>query len=175
MKNDKDMKAKKSLAAKFVCAVALVLAMASCGSKVPPAEDVANRINTGENITEADCTSMIEYCGAYAKEAQRYFDIVNAQPNDSTEAAVKATGDLAGLYARYRFLNLFRNALAQAEMSQLGPANEAKVNEYAQYQAFPLPRGADVDLRDPNVVGAIEQMPSDSSAVIATGVGAAVE
>lgn len=161
---------------KSALAAVLLLAMAACGQKVPSAEEVANRINSNEEVTEADFTSMIEYCGKYAKDAQKYYDIINAQPTDSTAEAIKATSELADLYADYPYLELFRGKLAQTEMSALGAANEKKVNEYAQYQAFPLPIGEGADLEDPNVVGMIEQMPaSDTSGVISQGAGEAVD
>ena len=135
------MKKTISLISKGLTVLLFIFAMVACGSKVPDPASVAGKINAGQSLTEADYASMIDYCGKYAEEAQKYFDLINAQPNDSTAEAVKATDDLAGLYARYTYLDQFRNALAQADMSELGAENEKKVNEFAKYQAFPLPVG----------------------------------
>lgn len=170
------MKTRFSLIIKGFVAMAMVLVMSACGQKVPSAEEVANRINTNQSLTEADYTQMVDYCGKYAVEAQQYYDIINAQPNDSTAEAVKATNQLADLYGNYAYLDLFRNKLENTDMSQLGAENEKKVNEYAKYQGFPLPGGEGASLEDPNVVGMIEDMPdSSNSPVIATGDGEAVK
>lgn len=157
-------------------ALLLLVVMASCGSKVPSPEAVAAKLDTGEALSQTDYTAMIDYCGEYARNAQKYYDIINAQPNDSTAESIKATDDLASLYGKYKYLDMFRNSLAQTDLSALGADNEKKVNDYAKYQGFPLPVGEGADLQDPNVVGMIEETPdTDSSAVIATGDGEAVD
>lgn len=160
---------------KGVAAICIMLSMAACGNNLPSPEEVANRINTGESLSEKDYSQMIEYCGVYSEKAQKYFDIINAQPNDSTAETIKATDQLAALYGEYTYIDLFRGRLEQTELSQLGAENEKKVNGYAKYEAFPLPIGAGEALENPDVVGMIEQTPEDSSAVIATGAGEAVD
>lgn len=161
---------------KGVMALMLVCVMAACGSKVPSVESVASRLSANESLSQADYTAMIDYCGKYAEEAQKYYDAINAQPNDSTVEAISAAGDLASLYAKYTYLDQFRTALAQTDISQLGAENEKKVNEYAKYQGFPLPVGEGANLEDPNVVGMIEQTPAtDTTGVISQGDGEAVD
>lgn len=156
-----------------------VLCIISCSGNLPTPREVAQKIDDKETLTTDDYTTMIDYCGDYAKRAQKYYDIINAEPNDSTEAAIKATGDLATLYGSCQYLDLFRSTLANTDLSALGKDNEKKVNEYAKYQGFPLPIGEGADLQDPNVVGMIEQMPdtavSESAGVISTGDGEAVD
>lgn len=170
------MKKTISMISKGVMTLFLVLAMAACGSKTPDPSVVSGKIDGGQTLSESDYTSMIDYCGKYAAEAQKYFDIINAQPNDSTAESVKAADELAALYSRYTYLDQFRNTLAQTDVSAMGSDNEKKVNEYAKYQAFPLPVGEGADLRDPAVVGMIQDMPStDSTQVISTGDGEAVD
>lgn len=153
-------------------------AVVSCGSKLPTDKEVAAKIDAKEQLTTGDYTTMIDYCGRYAEQAQKYYDIINAQPNDSTAEYTDAANQLAGLYGQYVYLDAFRQQLAQTDMSALGKDNENKVNEYAKYQGFPLPGGAGADLQDPNVVGMIEDMPStattDSTGVLSTGDGEAV-
>lgn len=154
----------------FVCLIA------ACSSKTPDVKEIAQKIDNKEALTESDYSAMIDYCGEYAKKAQGYFDIINQQPNDSTAEAIKATSDMAALYAKYPYLDMFRTALAASDINQLGKANEKKVNEYAQFEAFPLPGGEGAAMENPNVVGMIEDMPSsDSAGVIANGDGEAVD
>lgn len=156
----------------FVASVAL---FSACSEKLPSAEEVAKRIDAKETLSTADYTAMINYCGEYAKKAQPLFDIINAQPDASTPEAVKAAGEMADLYANYRYLDMFRSVLENTDESALGAKNVEKVNELSQFQAFPLPEGAGPDLNQPGVVGQIEQMPdSDTSGVISTGVGEVV-
>lgn len=172
---------KKTLSTLMAAAASifLMIGVAACSSNLPTDADVAKKIDAKEALSEADYTTMIDYCGKYAEEAQKYYDVINAQPNDSTAEYISATNDLATLYGNYAYLDQFRQALAQSEMSQLGADNEKKVNELAKYQAFPLPAGAGANLQDPNVVGMIEQMPTtattDSTGVISSGDGEAVD
>lgn len=160
-------------------AMMLLIVMAACGQKIPSAEEVAGKIDNNATLTEADYTSMIDYCGDYAKDAQKYYDIINAEPTDSTAEAIRATDDLASLYEKYNYLEKFRDVLENTNLTSLGVDNEKKVAEFAKYQGFPLPVGAGADLRDPKVVGMIEDMPdttaTDSTGVIATGDGEAVD
>lgn len=161
---------------KSAMAIMFVVILASCGSKTPSVEDVARKIDAQQTLSQADYTTMIDYCGKYAEEAQKYFDQINAQPNDSTSAAIEATNNLADLYARYSYLDQFTTALYATNDSQLSAENVKKLNEYAAYEAFPLPGGEGKALENPDVVGMIEQTPSaDSTGVIATGAGEAVD
>lgn len=160
-------------------AVVALLFAAGCSSNLPTDKEVADKLSTDQQLTEADYTTMIDYCGKYAEEAQKYYDIINAQPNDSTAEYTKAADDLANLYGNYTYLESFRNALNNADMSKIGKDNEKKVNDFSKYQAFPLPAGAGQNLENPSVVGVIEDMPSqgvtDSTGVISTGDGEAVQ
>lgn len=172
---------KKTLSKLMASAATLlmVIGLAACSSNLPTDADVAKKIDAKESLSEADYTTMIDYCGRYAEEAQKYYDIINAQPNDSTTEYLTAANDLAELYGNYAYIDQFRQTLAQTDMSQLGADNEKKVNEMAKYQAFPLPAGAGANLQDPNVVGMIEDMPAtattDSTGVLSTGDGEAVD
>ena len=148
-------------------------------SKIPmtngmTGKDVAEKIESHDVLAESDYTTMIDYCGEYAKKAQKYFDIINSQADSLSAESVQATSDLAKLYGEYRYLDLFRDILDNTEERVLGKNNVRKVEELAKYEAFPLPEGAGVSFLDTNVIGDIEDMPADSGEVIAAGVGEAV-
>lgn len=160
---------------KSIAAVALVVLIAACGQKTPTAQQVADSINANKELTEADYTCMVDYCGDYAKDAQQYFDIINSQPNDSTAEAIKASDALASLYEKYSYIDLFRTKLENTDVSALGEKNAKKVSEYAALEAFPLPGGEEQKLISPDVEGMVEQMPAESTEVIATGAGEAVK
>lgn len=153
-----------------------MFALVSCGDKTPTAEDVAKKIDAKEALTNADYTSMIDYCGDYAKKAQPYFDIINGAPNDSTRDAIAAASDLSNLYAEYKYLDMFRDQLDNVDMSTLDKSNREKIEKLVKYESFPLPEGAAGNLEDSAVVGDIVDMPnSDTAGVIATGDGEAVQ
>lgn len=155
--------------------LAIVIIMGACSSKLPTPEEVANKIDAKETLDTKDYTTMIDYCGEYAKKAQQYFDLINAQPDASTPEAIQAAGKLAGIYAEYKYLDMFRDVIDNTEESVMGKENVDKINDYAKYEAFPLPIGAGAALQSPDVVGQIEQMPAnDSDGVISEGVGEAV-
>lgn len=168
----------KAYSAEIIAAALLliVVVMGACSPKLPTPEEVAKKIDTKEALTTQDYTTMIDYCGQYAKQAQQYFDLINNQPDASTPEAVKAAGELAGVYADYKYLDLFREVIDNTDEKTLGEDNLKKINEYAKYEAFPLPIGAGASLQQPDVVGQIEQMPeSDSDGIISEGVGEAVD
>lgn len=159
-----------------VAVLVMGLGLASCGNGAPSAADVAKKIDAKEQLSQADYGSILDYCGDYAKKAQQYFDVINAQPNDSTVEYANAAADMAKLVEQYPYLDMFRSVVYNLTTTDLDEANQKKIDEYAKYQAFPLPEGAGVDLANPDVVGDIEQMPdTDTSDVISEGAGEAVD
>ncbi len=157
---------------KTLCAALMCMAFASCSQNLPSPEQVAQKIDSNETLTEADYTTMIDYCGDYSKKAQEYFDLINAQPSDSTAEYTRASEELANLYSANPYIDIFRSAIYAANDSAIGAKNVAKVKEFEKYQAFPLPEGEGASLNQPGVVGDIVETPNnDSSAVIAAGIG----
>lgn len=165
------MKILKTLSLLLVC-----VAFASCTQSAPTPAEVAARINSNEVLSEADYGVMIDYCGEYAKKAQQYFDIINAQPGDTTAEYIRAAQDMADLKAASPYLDIFREALYAADDSKIGARNVKKVDEFQKYEAFPLPEGSGQDLTLPDEVGLIEEMPdTDTTGVISQGDGIAVD
>lgn len=158
-----------------LCIMACALCLVTCGSKQSDPAEIAKKIDAKEQLSQADYAAIIDYCGAYAEKAQQYYDVINAQPSDSTAEAVKATSDLAALYAGHKYLDMFRAALYATDASQLDEENMKKVNKYSAFESFPLPGGVGKAMESPNVVGQIEDMPADSGNVISTGDGEAVD
>lgn len=164
----------KTLKTFIVALISVVLV--SCSGSAPTAEQVAQKIDSKETLSEADYSTMIEYCGEYAKKAQKYYDIINAQANDSTSEYSRAAQDLVTLKSEHPYVDMFRTAIYAADDSQIGEKNVKLVKEYEKYQAFPLPEGSGEDLNQPGVVGDIEEMPaSDTSGVISEGAGEVVD
>lgn len=154
---------------------ALATVMVSCGSKTPTPEEVASKIENGQELSQADYTAMLEYVGDYAEKAQDYYNTINIQPNDSTAEYIKASNDLANLYAKYPYLQTFRTCIANTDGSKFDNRNLELVNKYSNDEGFPLPVGEGTVMENPDVQGMIEQMPAtDSTGVIANGVGEAV-
>lgn len=161
---------------KILCVAMLAVAMAACSGKTPTPAEVASRIDAHETLSEADYGVMIDYCGEYAKKVQQYFDIINAQPSDSTAEYSRAAQDMADIKAASPYLDMFRSAIYSVDSSKLGAKNLKKVKEYEKYEAFPIPDGSGPDLTVPGEVGVIEEMPdTDTSGVISQGDGIAVD
>lgn len=161
---------------KCICMGLLGLLMSACSNgNLTPAE-VAAKIDSHEPLTESDYSVMIDYCGDYAKNAQKYYDVINAQPNDSTAEYSDAANDLASLRAASPYIDMFRTAIYAANDDQIGAENVKKVNEYQKYEAFPLPDGSGESLNIPDEVGVIEDMPNtDTTGVIADPDGIVVD
>lgn len=160
---------------RFAVALMLLFVAVACQQKLPAPEEVNAKIQDKEALTQADYTTMIDYCGEYAKKAQQYQNIINAEPNDSTPSSIDAQSALSTLYGEYPYLDQFSQVIYSSTNDEIGADNVKKVNEYAKYSAFPLPQGSGANLNQPGVVGDIEDMPQDSGEVIATGDGEAVD
>lgn len=153
----------------------LCLAAGACSNgNLTPAE-VASKIDSHKPLTEADYEVMIDYCGEYAKNAQKYYDVINSAPSDTTLTYSEAAQSLASLKAESPYVDMFRTALYAADDSQIGAENVEKVKEFRKYEAFPLPEGSGESLNIPDDAGVVVDMPSDSSTVIATPVGIPIE
>ncbi len=154
----------------------LALFIGACSKSQPTPAEVAAKIDAHLVLSQNDYSVMIEYCGDYAKQAQQYFDLINEQPSDSTKEYVRAAGELAALRAANPYIDMFQTAIYAANDEQIGKENVEKVNEYAKYQAFPLPEGSGPNLATPSIEGEIMDMPStDTTGVIAVPDGEAVK
>lgn len=152
----------------------MCLIMASCGSK-NDAKAVADKIAAGEPLTEADYSTMIDYCADYAQKAQQYFNVLNSGADTSSKEYADATNELATMATDAVYLDAFRNTLFAANAEQLGEKNVKKMEEFSSLEAFPISDISNTGMMNPNVVGDIEEMPaSDTSNVIATGDGEVV-
>lgn len=159
-----------------IAAACFCLLLAACGSKNVDPAVVAQKIERGETLTDADYKSMIDYCGDYAREAQKYYDIINAEANDSTAEAIKASDELAALYAKTPYLDTFRNAISKATEADMGKENALRAEKLSEFEAFPIDDVSDSALLNPDVVGDVVDMPAtDSTGVIASGAGEAVK
>lgn len=164
---NKIMKLKQILA---VFATGLMLA--SCGAD--KVSEVAGKISSGEALTEADYTVMIDYCGRYAEQAQLLQDKIDAL-DPSTEEAGKLTDEVADLTQKNKYLGMFSDKISSATEAEIGAANVEKVKNYSTLMWFSAPEWAEVQGAT-DIEGSIVDMPdSDSAGVIAEGVGEAVE
>lgn len=142
--------------------------MTACGGQ--SVDSVAEKIDSGKKLTQADYTTIIDYCGKFANEAQKLQNQVDALP-DSSSVAVTDETKLADLKTKFPHLDKFNNALLAATPQDVGPDNVKKVNKLAQYVWFTAPDWATVQT-DPNVDGFIEQTPTtDTTGVISDGAG----
>lgn len=158
----------------FMMMAVVCLIMASCGSK-NDAKSVADKIASGEALTEADYSTMIDYCSNYAEKAQPYFNIINSAADPASKEVADATNELANMATEAVYLDTFRTALEKADPKQLGEENLKKMEKFSSLEAFPIGDIPNVDMMNPDVVGDIVDMPSsDSSNVIATGDGEVV-
>lgn len=157
---------------KLFAVMVLGLVMASCGSS-DSASEVASKISSGAQLTEADYTVMVDYCGKYAKEAQKIQDKINLLAPTSEEAG-KLTDEVASLTDKFKYIQEFSDKLSNATKEEVGEENVKKITEYANLTWFTAPEWADI-LPDDGVEGMIVDMPSsDTTGVIATGAGEAV-
>lgn len=158
---------------KFFAFVALVAVMAACSGN--SAADVAAKIAKGQQLSEQDYSTMIDYCASYAKDAQVLQDKINLLPATSEEAG-KLTDRVAALSDKFPYASEFFDKITFASEQEVGTSNVAKINSLSSLTWFSLPEWADMEpASDSSVVGEIVDMPStDSTGVIASGDGEAV-
>ncbi len=164
---------KKVMTIMMMAVVCLI--MASCGSKADP-KAVADKIAAGETLTQADYTTMIDYCENYAEKAQPYFNTINNASDPNSKEVADAYSELATMKSDAVYLDTFRNALFAANAEQLGEANVKRMDKFSSLEAFPIANISDSAMLNPDVVGDIVDMPdSTNTNVIATGDGEVVK
>lgn len=142
-----------------------VLVLAGC-SNGKEAEKVAQKIQSGETLTQGDYTCMIEYYGDYATKAQTYQDVID--DNDPTsELAQSAAQKLSELTTEYQYVPIFKSKLDAATPEEVGPENVKLVDSYASLIWFSAPSWATINAV-PGQAGVVMETPADSGAVIAT-------
>ena len=151
---------------KIIMLGAVVLLVSSCSQGHSP-ENVAERIQKGEALTEADYTVMIDYCGTYATKAQTLQDAIDNLPAGSDEAAAKAT-DLRELTDSYPLLTIFNKKIESATQQEVGEANVQRINGFASLIWFNAPDWAQIDT-DPDAAGFVEQINDSGDTITPTG------
>ena len=158
---------------KFFTFIIACLIMAACGNS-GEADKVASKIKSGESLAQADYTVMIDYCGKYAKEAQKLQDRINALPVDSEESE-KLNEEMATLADKFPYTTTFFDKITTCSKEEVGQKNVKLINEYAPLMWFSAPEWASVGVNE-KIDGFIEDMPStDTTGVISTGDGAVVD
>lgn len=153
--------------------VAVCLLMAACGNSGDVSK-VASKIKADEQLTQADYTVMIDYCGKYAQEAQKIQDQINNLPADSEESE-KLNDEMAALTDKFPYTTEFFEKITTCTQEEIGPDNVALINGFAPLMWFSSPEWANIG-GDVNVAGFIEDMPStDTTGVISTGDGVEVD
>ncbi|MBD5358267.1 MAG: hypothetical protein HDR88_14985 [Bacteroides sp.] len=156
---------------KLFAFMAVCLLMAACGGN--EASKVEEKVKSGAELTQADYTVMIDYCGKYAEEAQKIQDEINNLPDESKEM-FNLEEKMAALSNSYPYTTTFLDKIANSSEEAVGTENAEKIKKYAPLEWFSAPAWA-MAADNNNVVGFIEEMPSsDSTGVISQGSGVEV-
>lgn len=124
----------KKITLLIVAAVALIVtACTGTGAK-----KVADKIASGEVLTQSDYTILIDYCGDYAKKAQVIQDkIDNLESTDPTVAALQT--ELADLNGKFPYTDTFFKTLSSSTPEEVGTENMKKVDELSSLIWFTAP------------------------------------
>ncbi len=149
----------------LLLAVVAVLVTA-CGGGTASMDKLAEKIQSGEQLTQSEYGEIIKYCGDFASKAQVVQDKIDNLPTDSPEVTALNT-QLNSIKSQFPLANDFFGALAKATPEQVGEENVKKVDELATMTWFDAPAWASITT-DPGTAGFIEETPaSDSSQVVA--------
>lgn len=141
-------------------AMLIVLGLAACSNK-EEAVKVADKIEQGDALTQGDYTTIIEYMGKFAEEAQPIQNRINDMSADNPEAA-RLTARIDSMRNANPYLDTFTTTLCKADQKELGGDNVALVNKYAGYEWFTSPDWAIVT-EDPGVAGMVVETPEAGS------------
>ena len=115
------------------CAVMALIGLTACQETSERAcQDVANKIESNEMLTNDDYTRMIEYVGEYAQKAQEYV------VNDNSE---QLQGVLEQLQKEYPLVDTFRNCIKNTPIDKFDADNMALLQKYAGLTEFTAPEG----------------------------------
>ncbi len=161
------MKTLKSIMIAFVAILGMCL-MTSC-SKNAEASKVADKIESGAQLEQADYTVIIEYLGKYAEAVQPIQDNINNLPATDPKVA-DYEKEFDEVKSQYKYLEVFNAALEKASQSEVGADNVALVDKYAGYEWFNAPSWATIET-DPEAAGIeLEAPESDTTGVVAGAV-----
>lgn len=140
--------------------------MASCGDS-SEAKKVAEKITSGETLSQADYTVAIDYLGKFAEKAQPIQDEINNLSATDPKAG-ELQNQLDALRGKFPLLATFNGALSKASQSEVGADNVALVDKYAGYEWFTAPDWATIET-DPEAAGIELQSPADDSTGVVAG------
>lgn len=148
---------------RFVLALSImaVFGLVAChGTEEGACQDVANKINNHEELTNDDYTRMIEYVGEYAEKAQQY---VVAADDAENQAALQK------LQEEYPLVNLFRDCIKQTPADKFDSDNKALIEKYGGLVEFTMPESMSLTT-DPDAAGVLVESPDSANGVIAGAV-----
>lgn len=152
-------KIKTLLAFTFV----VLLGLTACQQSVErEAQNVADKINNKEALTEDDYTLMIKYVGEYAEKAQPI--VVN-------ENGQQMQGQLDAIKQEYPLADIFRNCIKSTPIDKFNKDNLDLLQKYGGLVEFTMPEGMTLQT-DPQAAGIEMATPpaGDNNGVVAGGV-----
>lgn len=140
-----------------VCSVLALMGLGACQQTEERAcQDVANKIESNEVLTNDDYTRMIEYVGEYAQKAQE------AVVNDPSG---EMQGVLETLQKEYPLVDTFRECIKNTPMDKFDENNLALLQKYAGLTEFTAPEGMTMQT-DPQAAGLEVATPDTANGVI---------
>lgn len=125
----------KKLSLFLLGVVALVMAACSGGAG---AQALSDKIAKGDVLTQADYTTLIDYCGDFAKKAQVIQDKIDNL--DSNNPAVEGLqSQLDGLKEKFPLLKEFQKVLKNSTPEEVGSENVKKIDELSSLIWFDAP------------------------------------
>lgn len=149
----------KNLKALLMMAVAAVILLASCSERNEKLDKtLAYKIESKEDLTDADYTRMIKYVGEYAEKSQKYVDdLINGENLEEAQAG------LDKLKGEFEYLNTFRDCIKTTPMDKFSAENVELLNKYKDYIEFSMPLSMSVQT-DPVQAGVVVE---DTNNVVA--------
>lgn len=117
----------KKLFSVFFAIVAIV-ALAACGSG--DAKAVADKIDNGEELTQADYTVMTDYCVSAINDLKPLIEkAVVAQKDGDNEKAEELQEDAKKIEEKYPYSQKFMQKIMTASQDELGESNYKKFED----------------------------------------------
>lgn len=114
-------------------------------------QNVAERIEKGQPLTDKEFLGVIRYVGEFAQKAAP-FDGEEDYDNAGSKGAKEAAESIEKLKAEYPYYDIYAKYVENTPLDKLSKEDMELINAYAYYQSFNAPNGYTLPEPKPIVV-----------------------
>lgn len=114
-------------------------------------QNVAERLEKGQPLTDMEFLGVIRYVGEFAQKAQPFVD-QKINSNAGSKEAKEADDSMKKLRAEYPYYAIYARCVENTPLDKLSKEDMELINSYANYEWFSTPAGYTLPEPKPIVV-----------------------